>query len=67
MHIGKSTNRLEHSNMLEMHEVRDFSEDIVKKSQIFSVMDESLVSRIVILQNNERVIDRWITDYSNTN
>jgi tRNA wybutosine-synthesizing protein 1 len=67
MHIGKSTNRLEHSNMLEMHEVRDFSEDIVKKSQIFSVMDESLISRIVILQNNERVIDRWITDYSNTN
>jgi tRNA wybutosine-synthesizing protein 1 len=67
MHIGKSTNRLEHSNMLEMHEVRDFSEDIAKKSQIFSVMDESLVSRIVILQNNERVIDRWITDYSNTN
>jgi tRNA wybutosine-synthesizing protein 1 len=67
MHIGKSTNRLEHSNMLEMHEVRDFSEDIAKKSQIFSVMDESLVSRIVILQNNERIIDRWITDYSNTN
>jgi tRNA wybutosine-synthesizing protein 1 len=67
MHIGRSTNRLEHSNMLEMHEVRDFSEDIAKKSQIFSVMDESVVSRIVILQNNERVIDRWITDYSNTN
>ena len=67
MHIGRSTNRLEHSNMLEMHEVRDFSEDIAKKSQIFSVMDESIVSRIVILQNNERVIDRWITDYSNTN
>jgi len=67
MHIGKSTNRLEHSNMLEMHEVRDFSENIARKSQIFSVMDESLVSRIVILQNNERVIDRWITDYSNTN
>jgi tRNA wybutosine-synthesizing protein 1 len=67
MHIGRSTNRLEHSNMLEMHEVREFSENIAKKSQIFSVMDESLVSRIVILQNNERVIDRWITDYSNTN
>jgi len=67
MHIGRSTNRLEHSNMLEMHEVRGFSEDIAKKSQIFSVMDESLVSRIVILQNNERVIDRWITAYANTN
>jgi len=67
MHIGRSTNRLEHSNMLEMHEVREFSEEVAKKSQIFSVMDESLVSRIVILQNNERVIDRWITAYANTN
>lgn len=67
MHIGRSTNRLEHSNMLEMHEVRGFSEEVAKKSQIFSVMDESLVSRIVILQNNERVVDRWITSYANTN
>jgi len=67
MHIGRSTNRLEHSNMLEMHEVRGFSEEVTKKSQIFSVMDESLVSRIVILQNNERVVDRWITSYANTN
>ena len=52
MHIGRSTNRLEHSNMLEMDEVRKFSEEIAKQSQIFSIMDESLVSRIVILQNN---------------
>ncbi|MBI3254752.1 MAG: 4-demethylwyosine synthase TYW1 [Nitrosarchaeum sp.] len=67
MHIGRSTNRLEHSNMLEMDEVRKFSEEIAKQSQIFSVMDESLVSRIVILQNNHRVIDRWISAYVNTN
>lgn len=67
MHIGRSTNRLEHSNMLEMDEVRKFSEGISRQSQIFSVMDESLVSRIVILQNNERVIDRWISSYANTN
>jgi tRNA wybutosine-synthesizing protein 1 len=66
MHIGRSTNRLEHSNMLEMDEVRKFSGEIAKQSQIFSVMDESLVSRIVILQNNERVIDRWIPAYANT-
>ncbi|MEK6907690.1 MAG: 4-demethylwyosine synthase TYW1, partial [Thermoproteota archaeon] len=62
-----STNRLEHSNMLEMDEVRKFSEEIAKQSQIFSIMDESLVSRIVILQNNHRVIDRWISAYTNTN
>jgi tRNA wybutosine-synthesizing protein 1 len=67
MHIGRSTNRLEHSNMLEMDEVRKFSEEISRQSQIFSVMDESLVSRIVILQNNQRFIDRWIPDYVNTN
>ncbi len=67
MHIGRSTNRLEHSNMLEMDEVRKFSEEIAKQSQIFSVMDESLVSRIVILQNDQRVIDRWISTYANTN
>ena len=67
MHIGRSTNRLEHSNMLEMEEVRRFSEQVAKQSQIFSVMDESFVSRISILQNNDRFIDRWIPSYVNTN
>ena len=66
MHIGRSTNRLEHSNMLEMDEVRKFSEEVAKHSQIFSIMDESVVSRIVILQNNQRTINRWISDYSST-
>ncbi|RMW33844.1 MAG: 4-demethylwyosine synthase TYW1, partial [Nitrosopumilus sp.] len=59
-------NRLEHSNMLEMEEVKRFSEEVAKQSQIFSVMDESFVSRISILQNNERFIDRWIPTYANT-
>jgi len=67
MHIGRSTNRLEHENMLEMSEVKKFSEEIAKQSRIFSIMDESLVSRISILQNNERFIDRWISSYANTN
>ena len=66
MHIGRSTNRLEHSNMLEMDEVRKFSEEVAKHSQIFSIMDESIVSRIVILQNNQRTINRWISAYSST-
>ena len=66
MHIGRSTNRLEHSNMLEMEEVKRFSEEVARQSQIFSVMDESFVSRISILQNNERFIDRWIPTYANT-
>ncbi|MDC0218252.1 4-demethylwyosine synthase TYW1, partial [Nitrosopumilus sp.] len=63
----RSTNRLEHENMLEMSEVKKFSEEIAKQSKIFSIMDESLVSRISILQNNERFIDRWISSYANTN
>ncbi len=67
MHIGRSTNRLEHKNMLEMYEVKKFSEEIAKQSKIFSVMDESLVSRISILQNNVRFIDRYISTYANTN
>ncbi len=67
MHIGRSTNRLERDNMLEFDEVRKFSEGIVKQSGIFSIMDESLVSRVVVLQNNKRFVDRWIPTYFETN
>jgi tRNA wybutosine-synthesizing protein 1 len=52
--------------MLEMEEVKKFSEEIAKQSKIFSMMDESIVSRISILQNNERYIDRFIPTYANT-
>ena len=67
MHIGRSINRLDYENMLEIEEVKEFSNEIVNHSKIFSIMDESIASRIVILQNNERFIDRWIPTYSNTN
>jgi tRNA wybutosine-synthesizing protein 1 len=67
MHIGRSTNRLEYSNMLEMDEVRKFSQEVVNKSKMYSVMDESFVSRIVILQNKQRFIDRFISAHANTN
>lgn len=66
MHIGRSTNRLEHSDMLEMEEVREFSSEITRQSDMFSVMDESSVSRISVLQNNERPISRWISAYADT-
>ncbi len=65
MHIGRSINRLEHSNMLEMDEVKKFTNEIVNQSQKFSVMDESFVSRIVVLQNQKRFIDRFIPAYTN--
>ena len=67
MHIGRSTNRLERENMLELDEVRGIASKIAKQSKIFSIMDESYISRIVVLQNNERPIDRFIPAYSQTN
>ena len=67
MHIGRSINRLEYENMLDMEEVKEFSNEIVNHSNIFSVMDESNASRIVLLYNNERTTDRWISTYTNTN
>jgi len=67
MHVGRSTNRLEYSNVLDMSEVRHFSTELANQNDVFSVMDESEMSRIVVLQNQKRFIDRWITTYVNTN
>jgi len=63
MHVGRSTNRLEHNDMLEFEEVKEFTKKLAMQSGQFSVMDESIVSRIVVLQNNSRFIDRWISSY----
>ena len=63
MHIGRSTNRLEHSDMLEMDEVRHFSNKLSQENNSFAVMDESGISRIVILQNKKRFVDRFIPSY----
>ena len=67
MHVGRSTNRLEYSNSLDMTEVRHFSSELARQSEIYSIMDESDMSRIVALQNQRRFTDRWISSYSNTN
>ena len=67
MHIGRSTNRLEHENMLDMDEVRSFASGVSQYSNRFSVMDESEISRIVILQNKERFTDRYLSAYQETN
>jgi tRNA wybutosine-synthesizing protein 1 len=63
MHIGRSINRLEHSDMLEMDEVRSFANKLVQENNTFTVMDESEISRIVILQNKKRFMDRFIPAY----
>jgi tRNA wybutosine-synthesizing protein 1 len=63
MHIGMSTQRLKKSNMLEMNEIRNFSRELNNKLPQFSIMDESEISRIVVLQNNKRYTNRWIKEY----
>jgi tRNA wybutosine-synthesizing protein 1 len=63
MHIGRSTNRLERTNMLEFAEVQHFATELAKKSDVYSVMDDSESSRIVVLQNQQKPIDRWIAAY----
>lgn len=63
MHVGRSTNRLQHSHMMEMEEVRRFSSQTARHSGMFSVMDESDISRIVVLQNQERLVERFIPSY----
>ena len=64
MHIGRSRNRLERDDMLEMGEVRKFAEGVARRSDSFFVMDESEISRIVILQNGSRKINRYIEAYA---
>jgi len=63
MHVGMSTQRLEKGDMLEMHEVRHFADELVLRMPAFGVMDESEISRIVVLQNKNRHVDRWIREY----
>jgi len=63
MHVGMSTNRLEQSNMLEMADVRKFAEGLKSKLNDYQYIDESVPSRIVLLQNQNRSINRWIEVY----
>lgn len=65
MHIGMSTLRLEASHMLEMSEIRSYSKALCDVLPNFTVMDESEISRIVVLQNNKRSVNRWIPGYEN--
>ena len=60
----RSTNRLEYDNMVEMSDVRKFAHQIAEKSDRFEVMDESEVSRIVVLQNKKRFTERYLTAYA---
>ncbi|NDB88605.1 MAG: 4-demethylwyosine synthase TYW1 [Thaumarchaeota archaeon] len=67
MHIGRSTNRLDYSDMLEFDEISHFANQLAQKSQIYSVSNESIISRIVLLQNQQRQISPFISAYAQTN
>ena len=49
--------------MLEMEEVRELSRKLCEMLPDFKVMDESEISRIVVLQNKKRYVDRFISSY----
>jgi tRNA wybutosine-synthesizing protein 1 len=66
MHIGRSTNRLARSDMLEFEEISHFANQLAKKSKIYSAIDESVASRIVLLQNQQRLISPFISAYAQT-
>jgi tRNA wybutosine-synthesizing protein 1 len=53
--------------MLEMNEIRNFASELCAKMPSFKVMDESEISRIVVLQNKVRYVDRWIKEYCQKN
>lgn len=63
MHVGMSTQRLEKNNMLEMSEIRNFASQLRDRMTDFSIMDESEISRVVVLQNHKRYTNRWINGY----
>jgi tRNA wybutosine-synthesizing protein 1 len=46
-----------------MEEIRNYSNLLCKSLDRFSIMDESEISRIVVLQNLERFTERWIEGY----
>ena len=50
--------------MVDMSDVRRLSEKIIKNSDRFEIMDESEVSRIVVLQNKKRFTDRYLSAYA---
>lgn len=60
MHIGMSVQRLDKINMLEMSEVRTFVDALINRLPSFFIMDESEISRIVVLQNQGRYTNRFI-------
>lgn len=60
IHVGASLTRLSKGHMLEFDEVRRYSELLLSKLEGFELMDEARESRVVVLRNTKREIERWI-------
>jgi tRNA wybutosine-synthesizing protein 1 len=50
--------------MVDMADIRKFTEKISNKSDRFEVMDEREISRIVVLQNKKRFTERFLSAYA---
>ena len=64
VHIGRSILRLSADNMPSHEEIKEFTNKLLKKLDGFEYMDEQEASRIVVLQNKKRYINRWILPLS---
>jgi tRNA wybutosine-synthesizing protein 1 len=60
MHVGYSNQRLEESDMMEMDEVRLYANALADAIGCYRLMDESVESRVVVLQNTDRNVGRWV-------
>ena len=60
MHVGYSKSRLTEKEMLSMSEIKEWAKKLQNFLLNFEIMDEDEDAKIVILQNKERFIDRWI-------
>jgi len=60
MHVGYSIYRLKRDNMPEHEYIKQWANKLLQYLPGFKYMDEQEESRIVILQNQKRYVDRWI-------
>ena len=60
MYLGYSRLRLKQENMPRHEEVKEWAFKLLENLPNFEYMDEQLESRIVILRNKKRLINRWI-------
>ena len=65
MHVGRSVDRLEAKNMLEHEEIKTWTEKLLSFLPNFEYMDEQEESRVVIIQNKARFVERWIIKPNN--